>query len=182
MTIRMSKIRRLVQGGAATPLAAWNEAPVDKAEAQLLSCCGSLAWARALAERRPFETAETLLQAGESVWFALPEDDWLEAFACHPRIGEKKAPTTRNLAYAEAEQAAAQKSLAEVALALAQGNRLYQERFGFIYIVFASGRTAPELLGVLNRRLTHTRDEELQEAARQQMQITNLRMNRWLNA
>jgi OHCU decarboxylase len=180
MTSMISKIRKLGRPGH-TPLDLFNQDPPGRAVTQLLSCCGSRAWATKVAAMRPFKSEETLITQARGVWFALPETDWLEAFACHPRIGEKKAPTTKNLSYAEAEQAAAQQSLAEVAVALAEGNRLYQERFGFIYIVFASGRSAPELLEVLNLRLTHTRDEELQEAAGQQLKITNLRIHSWLN-
>jgi len=121
-----------------------------------------------------------LVQAAETVWFSLEEADWLEAFACHPRIGEKKAATTSYLAHSESEQAAAQQTLDEVAKALLAGNRAYEEQFGFRYIVFASGRGAPELLDVLQSRLANSRDEELQEAARQQLRITNLRLRKWL--
>jgi OHCU decarboxylase len=158
----------------------FNHAPTPEAEAQLLACCGSPRWAQTLAEQRPFATPEALIAAAGKLWFSLHADDWLAAFACHPRIGEKKAATTLYLASSESEQAAAQDTLTPVAEALLLGNRAYEAKFGFRYIVFASGRTAPELLAVLEARLANSREEELQEAARQQQRITNLRMRKWL--
>jgi len=147
----------------------------------LLTCCGSRRWAKTVAASRPYETPEALIQDAEAVWFSLDEADWLEAFACHPRIGETKAPTTAYLTHSGSEQAATQQTLDAVADALLQGNRAYEEQFGFRYIVFASGRTAPELLAVLESRLANSREQELHEAARQQLQITNLRLRKWLN-
>ncbi len=148
--------------------------------AHLLASCGCRRWAEAVVAHRPFSTAHALLEAAERVWFALPEADWLEAFAQHPRIGQRTSPTTEYLAHSSSEQAVALATLDQVAEALTAGNRAYESRFGFRYLVFASGRTAPELLSILNDRLTHTREEELQEAARQQHRITALRMAKWL--
>ena len=162
------------------PLNIFNTQPAADAEARLLSCCGSKSWARALVANRPYSSVDDLIHAAESLWFSLPEADWLEAFACHPRIGEKKAPTTQFLALSESEQEAAQLSLDKVAVAMTRGNRAYDEKFGFRYIVYASGRTGPELLAILEQRILRTREEELKEAAQQQQQITNLRMTRWL--
>ena len=163
-----------------TPLDRFNTLHLARAEAQLLACCGSYTWASRVAAQRPFLTLADLIAQGETIWLSLTETDWLEAFAHHPRIGEKKAPTTAFLASSVAEQATAQASLDQVALALTHGNRAYEEKFGFQYIVFANGRSAPELLDILHRRLTRTRAEELHEAARQQLQITNLRLKKWL--
>ena len=160
----------------------FNVAPPDAAAAQLLTVCGSSRWAATVAANRPFETPDALIADAEEVWLSLDESDWLEAFACHPRIGEKKAPTTGYLAHSESEQAAAQQTLDAVAASLLAGNREYEAKFGFLYIVFASGRSAPELLAVLESRLANSREEELHEAARQQLRITNLRLGKWLNA
>ena len=159
----------------------FNVAPAEAAAAQLLTACGSRRWAETLAANRPYASPEALIRDAEDLWFALDEPDWLEAFACHPRIGEKKAPTTDYLAHSESEQALAQQSLDNVAEALLAGNRAYEARFGFLYIVFASGRTAPELLAVLQSRLANSREAELQEGTRQQLRITNLRLRKWLN-
>jgi len=164
-----------------TPLDAFNTAAPEAAASQLLSACGSHRWAKTLAANRPYDTPKSLIQDAETLWFSLDEEDWLEAFACHPRIGEKKAPATSYLAHSESEQSAAQQTLDAVADALLEGNRGYEEKFGFRYIVFASGRTAPELLTVLQSRLNNSREEELHEAARQQLSIANLRLRKWLN-
>ena len=150
--------------------------------ASLLACCGSQAWASRLCSARPSRSQQALLQASSEIWFALPETDWLEAFACHPRIGEVKPGTTGFLTHSTDEQSAAQQTLAQVSEQLLEGNRAYEAKFGFLYIVFASGRTAPELLAVLQQRLQNTRAEELHEAARQQDRITRLRLERWLTA
>ena len=165
---------------AFSPLDLFNEMRSEAAITQLMTCCGSRRWAATLAANRPYDTADALIADAESVWFSLDEEDWLEAFACHPRIGEKKAPTTDYLAHSEQEQAAAQQTLDAVAEALLEGNRDYEAKFGFLYIVFASGRSASELLGVLQSRLVNSREDELQEAARQQLRITNLRLRKWL--
>jgi 2-oxo-4-hydroxy-4-carboxy-5-ureidoimidazoline decarboxylase len=137
-----------------------------------------------LVERRPYASVATLMADAEAVWFEMPESEWLAAFACHPRIGERKAEmeTTRQFAdWSGNEQGAAQATLEEVARALADLNRAYEAKIGFLYIVFASGRTAPELLAVLQERLEHDRATELMEAARQQWEITRLRMGKWLH-
>ena len=173
MTMRSSKD---------SPLDRWQRLPDDEAVAQLLTFCASRRWATELISNYTYSGEEALLREAESVWFSLPDSDWLEAFAAHPRIGENKAPTTAYLASSETEQSAAQQTLEPVAEALLKGNRAYEKKFGFRYIVFASGRTAPELLAVLEDRLTHTREEELHEAARQQFLITRLRMTKWLRA
>ena len=161
-------------------LARWNLLSAPEAEAELLACCGSHRWAQTLVAQRPFAIPEALTQAAEALWLSLAEADWLEAFACHPRIGERKAAATAYLALSAYEQSSAQETLEPVAEALLLGNRAYEEKFGFLYIVFASGRTAPELLAVLESRLGNSRNEELQEAARQQMCITAQRMQKWL--
>jgi OHCU decarboxylase len=166
-------------------VADWNQLPAEEAREALLSCCGSPAWAHALLERRPYASLAALLIDGEAAWFALPESEWLTAFACHPRIGERKADTATTVQFAAwsgTEQSSAQATLEAVAKALAKGNKLYEERFGFLYIVFASGRTAPELLAILEERLLHDRATELNEAARQQWEITRLRMTRYFSA
>ena len=162
------------------PLQQFNQASDEDAGTKLLACCGSTLWAREMADRRPFADAASLLKAAEAIWFSLEEAAWLEAFSAHPRIGERKAATTDYLAHSSNEQAAAQQTLAPVAERLAELNHVYEERFGFRYIVFANGRSAPELLAVLEERLNHTREEELEEAARQQHRITHLRMTKWL--
>ncbi len=159
----------------------WNQLPEAEAVAHLLTCCGSRSWAEALAAQRPFASPQALFAAAEQLWFALPERDWLEAFAAHPRIGERSPAATEYLQHSGQEQSAAQQTLEPVAAGLLAGNRAYEARFGFRYIVFASGRSAPELLAILESRLTRRRNDELHEAARQQHRITTLRMTKWLH-
>jgi 2-oxo-4-hydroxy-4-carboxy-5-ureidoimidazoline decarboxylase len=172
----------MIRSSKDSPLDRWERLHDDEAVAQLLTFCASRRWATELISNYRYSGEEALLREAESIWFSLPDSDWLEAFAAHPRIGEKKASTTAYLASSETEQSAAQQTLEPVAEALLKGNSAYEEKFGFRYIVFASGRTAPELLAVLEERLTHTREEELHEAARQQFLITQLRMTKWLRA
>jgi OHCU decarboxylase len=160
----------------------FNIQPETEAIATLLNCCGSRRWARTLASQRPFPTPEALLEASSRLWFSLSEADWLEAFTHHPRIGEVKAATTSFLTHSTTEQSTTQQTIASVAELLVAGNRVYEDKCGFLYIVFASGRTAPELLAVLQSRLRNTREQELHEAAIQQDHITKLRIKRGLNA
>ena len=170
----------VIVGSVSSALDAFNQASSEEAIHQLLNLCGCRHWAESLAAQRPYATAQSLHQAAEARWFTLTESDWLEAFAHHPRIGERPAATSSYLASSTAEQSRTQQTLAVVADQLFQQNLLYEVRLGFRYIVFANNRTAPELLDLLNIRLTHTREEELQEAARQQHLITALRMTKWL--
>ncbi len=164
-------------------LALWNTLPITEAEEMLLACCGSRVWARAMAGRRPYGVFSELVMEAEMSWFALPEAEWLAAFACHPRIGESEASRRTSAQYAEwsrAEQGTARASLDAVKDEMAAGNRAYEARFGFLYLVFARGRTAAELLGILQERMTHDRATEVNEAARQQWLITKLRLREWL--
>lgn len=163
-----------------TSLELFNNQPAASAHAALRACCASTRWSETLALQRPFLTPEMLVQTSTEVWFTLSESDWLEAFAAHPRIGETRPITTSFLTHSQTEQSATQGTLTPVAEALLAGNHAYEDKFGFRYIVFASGRTAPELLAVLGQRLTHIREQELREAAAQQDRITQLRLQRWL--
>ena len=117
----------------------------------------------------------------EDLWLGLPEAEWLRAFACHPRIGERHSRVGSTAQFADwsgSEQRSAQATLAAVETALMEANRIYEAKFGFIYIAFASGRTAPELLAFLEARLGHDRETELKEAARQQWAITCMRLGK----
>ena len=160
----------------------FNDQLAPDARERLRSFCGSSAWVRCLAELRPYSTHWDFMDEAQKLWFSLDEPEWLAAFACHPRIGETNPPAaaTEDFAAAStAEQSTARSTLDNVAEALIAANRAYEEKFGFRYIVFASGRTAPELLTILQQRLTHDRSAELLEAARQQWLITELRMKRY---
>jgi 2-oxo-4-hydroxy-4-carboxy-5-ureidoimidazoline decarboxylase len=163
-------------------LARWNTLDADTAAREILPCCGSLAWASGLAAQRPFADAQQLFAASDRVWAALPGQAWGEAFASHPRIGQQHArsATAQSVAWSSAEQRAAMSQDAAQKLALAEGNRQYEERFGRIFIVCAAGKSAAEILAILKTRMQNDAATELLEAAEQQRQITQLRLRRWL--
>ena len=166
-------------------LAELNALPGARAEAELLACCGSQRWAREVAARRPFADVDTLLAVAEAVWWLLAPEDWHEAFRAHPRIGERKAAPAQGARAADwsrQEQSGASDAAASVAAALAEGNREYARRFGHIYIVCATGKTAEEMLGILRARLDNDSATELRVAAGEQAKITRLRLEKLLAA
>ncbi len=121
--------------------------------------------------------------AADREWSRMEEPDWMQAFACHPRIGEKKAAhaSAKSVAWKFASEQASTASAEERVLAeLAAGNAQYEERFGFTYIVCATGKSVEEMLAILTRRLKNDRETELREAAEQQRQITQIRLGKWL--
>ncbi|HWZ51588.1 MAG TPA: 2-oxo-4-hydroxy-4-carboxy-5-ureidoimidazoline decarboxylase [Granulicella sp.] len=166
--------------------ARWSSLDPVAAAQEILPCCGSRAWAAGVVALRPFADEEALLLTADAVWMGLPESAWEEAFASHPRIGQEKAvgeATPEALAWSRQEQSAAMAADgadATLQQALAEGNRRYEERFGRIFIVCASGRSAAEILALLERRICNDDRVELQEAAEQQRQIMQLRLHRWL--
>ncbi|MDR3735369.1 MAG: 2-oxo-4-hydroxy-4-carboxy-5-ureidoimidazoline decarboxylase [Acidobacteriaceae bacterium] len=164
-------------------LTEWNAMSLEDAAAAVLPCCGSLAWAAKLAAERPFASFEELSAASDTVWWTLPQSDWQQAFDSHPRIGQghAKAATEKSLAWSAGEQAAANPDEAAKA-ALREGNARYEARFGRIFIVCATGKSAAEMLGILEQRLLNDDVTEMREAAEQQRLITQLRLRKWLAA
>jgi 2-oxo-4-hydroxy-4-carboxy-5-ureidoimidazoline decarboxylase len=152
-----------------------NALPAGEATRLLLECCGSREWVTRMIALRPFADAEELLNEADRNWLALGEVDWLEAFAAHPRIGARTTDPT-----AQREQAAALSADDVIKNALALGNADYESRFGFIYIVFATGKSPQEMLELLRKRLNNDRATELRNAAAEQMKITRLRLKRVL--
>lgn len=161
----------------------WNAMSEEAAADAILPCCGSRAWARAVAARRPLHSEEALLAASDAVWQSLDVTAWDEAFRSHPRIGQKKSvgeATTQSLQWSAGEQNAADMSDEEVQALLASGNIAYEHKFGRIFIVCATGKTAREMLEVLNERLENDIEPELLIAAEEQRKITQLRLQKWL--
>ncbi len=144
-------------------------------EDELLACCGSREWVRRMLERQPFATAEQMLESAERIWWELDPKDWLEAFAAHPRIGEATADSQ-----ASREQSGVKNAEADTLVKIAAGNRLYEKRFGYRYIVCATGKNASQLLSILESRLGTDADTELRIAAGEQRQITRLRLGKWM--
>jgi 2-oxo-4-hydroxy-4-carboxy-5-ureidoimidazoline decarboxylase len=163
-------------------LAEWNDTDEETAFLAMIACCGSKRWARAMAALRPFKSVESLSLTADEVWSTMEEPDWMEAFACHPRIGERKAAhaVARSAAWSAQEQSSTERAAGQVLAELAAGNAQYEELFGFTYIVCATGKSADEMLAILNRRLAGNRETELREAAEQQRQITQVRLGKWL--
>ncbi|HVS01377.1 MAG TPA: 2-oxo-4-hydroxy-4-carboxy-5-ureidoimidazoline decarboxylase [Thermoanaerobaculia bacterium] len=160
-------------------LARWNALPEAEAVRELLSCCACRRWAERLVAGRAYATVAELAAAADEVWWSLAPDDWLEALSAHPRIGERRgAQDARGERWSAAEQAATGDMEADVGARLAANNRRYEERFGFRFVVRASGRSATEMLALLEQRLAETdRAAELRRAAEQQRQITRLRLD-----
>jgi OHCU decarboxylase len=167
-------------------LAAWNETDESTALEAMLACCGSKRWAAAMVALRSIANVEALSQAADRVWSTMQEPDWLEAFACHPRIGERKPAvamahaSAQSSAWSHQEQSSASAADELVLAELAEDNQLYEQRFGFTYIVCATGKSAAEMLTILKRRLARDRETELREAAEQQRQIMQIRLGKWL--
>jgi OHCU decarboxylase len=161
-----------------------NSLPANEAEAEFGKCCGSTNWARRLIAERPFANVDDLIAASDRIWWLLERDDWLEAFASHPKIGENKAAhATAGEAkkWAEQEQSGTRNAAEETLRSLAELNRRYEEKFGYIYIVCATGKTSEEMLAILRERLKNYPDTELHIAAREQSGITKLRLRKLLN-
>ena len=162
-----------------------NELSADDAEAEFLKCCGSMHWVRRMSDARPFGDLDHLKKEADQVWWSLTEQDWLEAFRAHPKIGEKKAEATQTAQaqqWSANEQSESQKAAVETKAALAAGNRKYEKRFGFIFIICASGKSAEEILASLTERLHNDPQTELRVAAEEQRKITRLRLAKLIEA
>jgi 2-oxo-4-hydroxy-4-carboxy--5-ureidoimidazoline (OHCU) decarboxylase len=205
------------------PLDDLNALDPEAAARALLACCGSTEWAREMTAARPFDGPESMAQTSDRIWASLERADWLEAFAAHPRIGDRTAApaaTPRGLPrgvsesarskagcptrqprwgagwgrgasaekvggadateWATREQSGVGGAPHEVLERLAAGNRAYESRFGYIFIVCATGKSAGEMLALLEQRLTNDPDEELHIAAEEQRKITRLRLGKLL--
>lgn len=152
---------------------------------ELTKCCGSSSWVEAMSDTFPFDSVDEMMEKAEEIWFDLTEEDWLEAFDHHPKIGdvdalrEKFASTAK---WAEGEQSSVQSANEDVLQRLKKGNDDYEEKFGFIFIVCATGKSAEEMLALLEERLDNEPDEELDIAAGEQNKITKIRLNKLLEA
>jgi OHCU decarboxylase len=158
-----------------------NSLDADSARTALADCCAARAWVDGMLARRPFANDDAVMAAAAKVAHTLSEADWLEAFAAHPLIGDveslrEKYAATKQLA--AGEQAGVTGADDALLAELAALNREYRERFGFIFIVFATGKTADEMLATLKSRINNTREEELKNAAGEQLKITQLRLTK----
>jgi OHCU decarboxylase len=161
-----------------------NSSSTADAEKEFLKCCGSKEWARRMVAERPFASLDELIEKADRIWWSLEPADWLKAFRSHPKIGEKKAAeqtSSEAQEWSEQEQAAVDNASFETAQTLAELNRKYEEKFGYIFIVCATGKSSEEMLSILRERFENDRDEELRIAAAEQAKITNLRLEKLMN-
>ena len=161
------------------PLLPIDDATPDEARNLLRTCCGASRWVERMLERRPFGTEEALRHSARDVWFGLSNADWREAFSHHPKIGDRESlrrrfAETRHLA--AREQAGVESASEDVLTALARANRDYEDTFGYIFIVCASGLSAEEMLGMLRERMENDPHIEIRIAAEEQAKITDLRL------
>lgn len=154
----------------------------EQARLALERCCGSTRWVEAMLARRPYGSAERLESAVAACFLALTADDYLEAFSHHPRIGEELASLRERYrstaTWASAEQAGVRGASEATLRALAAANRSYEARFGFPFIVCATGKSADEMLSLLSARMAHELAEEREVAAAEQRKITQLRLEK----
>ncbi|MCX6050339.1 MAG: 2-oxo-4-hydroxy-4-carboxy-5-ureidoimidazoline decarboxylase [Chloroflexi bacterium] len=162
----------------------FNQLEPSDAQARLTRCCGAERWVMRLLERRPFANMEQLRQAADEIWWALDAADWREAFTHHPKIGDiaslrtKFASTTN---WAAGEQAGVSEASDAILAGLAQGNAAYERKFGYIFIVCATGKSAPAMLALLEQRLPHDPAIELKIAAEEQRKITQIRLGKLMD-
>ena len=158
-------------------LEALNAASRDEATAAFLLCCGSTRWAGRMADARAFTSVEAVQSTADAIWSTMGPADWLEAFRAHPRIGER--PDAAGLsAWSREEQAGAGFASAAVRHRMRALNAEYETRFGFVFIVCATGKSADEMLAILEERLGHDRERELAVAAGEQSKITRIRLTK----
>jgi 2-oxo-4-hydroxy-4-carboxy-5-ureidoimidazoline decarboxylase len=152
-----------------------NRAADAQAREALLACCGSGAWAERILVSRPLRDAAALHHVAEAVWFSLTRADWLDAFSKHPKIGDKAASK-----WPAEEQRGMSEAGRDTAHAMRELNERYERKFGWIFIVCATGKSAGELHNVLETRLSNDAVEELQIAVIEQSKIMHLRLNKLL--
>lgn len=160
-------------------LATLNALDRDALTAALHPCCGARRWVDAMLAARPFATATELFAAADRAWQALEPADWREAFTHHPRIGAVVTPPD---AWSRQEQRGVEAATEDVREALARGNVAYEQRFGWIFLIYATGKSAAEMLAALQQRLSNDPETELRIAASEHARITRLRLEKLLQA
>jgi 2-oxo-4-hydroxy-4-carboxy-5-ureidoimidazoline decarboxylase len=152
------------------------------ARAALLRCCGSRRWVERMLAARPFPDTARVYATAEQVWSALDREDYLEAFSHHPKIGADPAELSRTFQatsdLSRVEQAGTTGADLPTLDALRDGNLAYATRFGFSFIVCATGKSAAEMLALLQARIDNCPEAELTIAAAEQARITRLRLEK----
>lgn len=151
------------------------------AREELRKCCGSSRWVDQMLARRPFANVAELEKAAADAERELTRVDWLEAFSAHPKIGDMNSLRSKfahTAAWSAQEQGSVNHAAEATLLALSEGNREYEQRYGHIFIVCATGKSAEEMLAILQQRMNNDADTELSIAANEQKKITRLRLAR----
>jgi allantoicase len=159
-----------------------NTAGAGEAESALQACCGATHWVEQMLEKRPFRSLDHLRRAADETWWSLDSTHWLEAFRAHPRIGEKssEAQSAPAREWSEQEQSGARGASGATLARLQEASRTYEARFGYLFIVCATGKSAEEMLALLEQRLQNEPDQELRVAAEEQRRILQLRLEKLL--
>ncbi len=162
----------------------FNILPKEQLIEELTKCCGSSAWVKRMLPFVPADDMIELLEDAEEQWWLCSEDDWKEAFSHHPRIGDTESLSKKFASaseWASGEQSGVKIASGETIGALAEANRLYEEKFGYIFIVCATGKSAEEMLDMMRSRLKNKPEDEINIAADEQNKITKLRIEKLLN-
>jgi OHCU decarboxylase len=163
---------------AAEQLNSLNESAAEQA---LNKCCAAPEWVAQMLACRPFVSDEAVASAATEVWWSLARNQWLAAFAAHPKIGDPaslRAKYANTSQWANNEQAGVTAAAEQTLTQLADYNQRYEQRFGFIFIVCATGKSAAEMLSLLQSRINNDPETELKIAAAEQLKITLLRLNK----
>jgi len=162
-----------------------NSLSPQQAANELLQCCGCKRWVEEVFSRRPYSSLEKLLTTADEVWWSLQPDDWLEAFQSHPKIGERKAAASvseQSRQWSGQEQAGVSNASHDTVDSLAALNQAYEEKFGFIFIICATGKSSEEMLSALRVRIENNLPTELPIAAAEQGKITHLRLKKLITS
>ena len=160
-----------------------NDLPYDEAICKIQSCCGSKVWSKNLIDRRPFVSTKDMYTKSKDVWRSLKTEDWLESFLAHPQIGSRKANTHQNeiaTKWSKKEQSSINFESEKILEFLRIKNIEYLDKFGFIFIICATGKSADKMLEILQKRLKNNRSEEILNAMKEQEKITELRLEKLL--
>ena len=173
----------MAASAACASMALWrriDEAPIAEARRLLTECCSATRWVEAMLRRRPFGSHHAIIAVARDAWWSLGPEDWREAFSHHPKIGDLETLRSRfagTRALSESEQSGMESATDAVLDALARANRDYEERFGYIFIVCATGKSAEAMLALLHGRIMNDPAGEIRIAAEEQMKITAIRLS-----
>lgn len=157
-----------------------NVLDIENTQKLLREFCSSTQWIASMANARPYKDGEHMLALAESLWLKATEEDILDAFLGHPKIGDLNALKNKYAHHATTEQGQVADAQDEILQQLQKYNENYEKQFGFIFIVCATGKSASEMLNLIKQRIINSRDDELRNGASEQLKIIHLRIQRWL--